>query len=171
MLAADLKKALKIPSQSILFNIDQKADVIAKNQADALLSVFVKVFNEVRGYYGKQGYIAKFEADLDEHNQFAAFKETYLRVNGSPWERDRDALIRPRVVHFEVTGDNWEWIRKVRVPLQGVALSGALTHGVAMGCQRIAPCGASDSTPVRSRFLRNWRRLVEGGALPCHPEK
>jgi len=44
ILRGDLKRAVAIPSQSILFNIDQKADVISKTQIDALVSVFVKVF-------------------------------------------------------------------------------------------------------------------------------
>jgi len=44
---------------------------------------------------------------------------------------------------------NWEWPWRVRVPLQGVVLLGMASHGVAMGCQRIAPCGASDSSQVR----------------------
>src|SRR5271166_4330055 len=59
LLKADLEKAIKIPSQSVRFNIDQKADLIAKDQTDALLAVFVKVFNELRGFYPKQGYIAR----------------------------------------------------------------------------------------------------------------
>ena len=63
ILAADLKRAVEIPSRSILFNIDQKADVIAKTQTDALLGVFQKVFDELSGYYGKQPYIAQFERD------------------------------------------------------------------------------------------------------------
>src|ERR1035437_9864256 len=46
LLKADLEKAIRIPSQSVRFNIDQKADLIAKDQTDALLAVFVKVFNE-----------------------------------------------------------------------------------------------------------------------------
>jgi len=49
LLRAKLKKAVAIPSKSILFNIDQKADIISKTQVDALLSVFVKVFNEMCG--------------------------------------------------------------------------------------------------------------------------
>ncbi len=44
ILRGDLKRAVAIPSKSILFNIDQKADVISKTQIDALLAVFVKVF-------------------------------------------------------------------------------------------------------------------------------
>jgi len=59
LLKADLEKAIKIPSRSIRFNIDQKADLIAKDQVDSLLAVFVKVFNELRGFYPKQGYIAR----------------------------------------------------------------------------------------------------------------
>ena len=93
MLAADLKKVLKIPSQSKLFNIDQKADVIAKNQVDALLSVFVKAFNEVRGYYAKQGYIAEIEAELDSRELFQSFKEAFAKESkGIPWEIGRDAV-------------------------------------------------------------------------------
>ena len=49
LLRAALKKAVGIPAKSILFNIDQKADIISKTQIDALLSVFVKVFNEMCG--------------------------------------------------------------------------------------------------------------------------
>ena len=77
ILRGDLRKAAAIPSKSILFNIDQKADVISKTQVDALLAVFVKVFDEMCGYYGKQGYIAQFERDLDSRGQYAAFKEAY----------------------------------------------------------------------------------------------
>ncbi|MGB3217903.1 MAG: DUF6079 family protein, partial [Anaerolineae bacterium] len=58
ILRGDLKRAVAIPSKSILFNIDQKADIISKTQVDALLAVFVKVFDEMGGYYGKQGHIA-----------------------------------------------------------------------------------------------------------------
>ena len=64
ILKCDLEKAVRIPSQSILFNIDQKATIISKDQIDALLSVFQSVFDESCGYY-REGYIAKLERDLD----------------------------------------------------------------------------------------------------------
>ncbi|MBN0328703.1 BREX system P-loop protein BrxC, partial [Pseudomonas aeruginosa] len=38
LLRSKLKQAVAIPSKSILFNIDQKADIISKTQIDALLS-------------------------------------------------------------------------------------------------------------------------------------
>ncbi|HQZ66184.1 MAG TPA: hypothetical protein PLY87_13945, partial [Planctomycetaceae bacterium] len=39
VLAGQIQKAVAIPSESILFNIDQKADVISKTQIDALVAV------------------------------------------------------------------------------------------------------------------------------------
>lgn len=100
ILRADLRKAASIPSESILFNIDQKFDGIGGDHTAPILEVFVKVFNELQGYYGKQGYIAKFERDLDIRGEFENFKATYLRVNGSPWERDREALATARRAAF-----------------------------------------------------------------------
>lgn len=93
ILRADLKLAAGIPSSSILFNIDQKADVISKGQVDALLSVFQKVFDETCGYYGKQGYIAQFERDLDARGQYEAFKSAYQDIAGKPWERGREQAL------------------------------------------------------------------------------
>lgn len=98
MLAGALRKAVAIPSKSILFNIDQKADVISKTDIDALLGVFQKVFDEMCGYFGKQPHIAQFERHLDERRQFAAFKSAFLEVSGKAWEtRGRqEALLEGR---------------------------------------------------------------------------
>ncbi|MBY5806103.1 BREX system P-loop protein BrxC [Rhizobium ruizarguesonis] len=98
MLAGALRKAISIPSKSILFNIDQKADVISKTDVDALLAVFQKVFDEMCGYYGKQPHIAQFERQLDERGQFDAFKAAFLELSGKPWEtRGREeALLESR---------------------------------------------------------------------------
>ena len=82
-LPALLTKAGRIPAKSLLFNIDQKATLITKDQTDALLKVFVKVFDESRGYYGNQGHVARFERDLDNRGQYDAFKEAYARIAGS----------------------------------------------------------------------------------------
>ena len=90
MLLGALRKAVAIPSKSILFNIDQKADVISKTDTDALLSVFQKVFDEMCGYYGKIPHIAQFERDLDQIGQFATFKDRYAQIAGEPWEAGRE---------------------------------------------------------------------------------
>jgi len=93
ILRGDLKRAVSIPSKSILFNIDQKADVISKTQVDALLAVFVKVFDETCGYYGKQGHIAQFERDLDSRGLYDIFKETYRKIAGTNWEKGREQAL------------------------------------------------------------------------------
>lgn len=93
ILRGNLQRAAAIPSHSILFNIDQKADVISKTQIDALLAVFVKVFDEMCGYYSKQGYIANFERDLDRRELYAPFREAYMRVAGYPWEFGREQVM------------------------------------------------------------------------------
>ena len=90
MLLGALRKAVAIPSKSILFNIDQKADVIAKTDTDALLGVFQKVFDEMCGYYGKLQHIAQFERDLDQIGHLATFKDRYQEIAGEPWEAGRE---------------------------------------------------------------------------------
>ena len=85
-----LNKADRIPAKSLLFNIDQKATLIAKDQTDALLKVFVKVFDESRGYYGNQGHVARFERDLDNRGQYQAFQEAFERIAGIPWAQGRE---------------------------------------------------------------------------------
>lgn len=89
ILSAALQKAVGIPSKSILFNIDQKADVISKTQSDALLAVFVKVFDEACGYYGKQPYIAQFERELDRDGLFDAFKTEFEQASTQDWDWGR----------------------------------------------------------------------------------
>lgn len=93
ILRADLKKAIAIPARSILFNIDQKYDTKGGDQDAPILDVFFKVLNELQGYYGKQGYIAQLEHDLDKRGQFDSFKKTYLETIGSEWEVDRKAVL------------------------------------------------------------------------------
>lgn len=110
LLRGQLQKAVSIPSKSILFNIDQKADVISKDEFDALLSVFVKVFDEMRGYYGKQGHIAQFERDLDNRGVYKDFKTTYQEIAGIPWENGREEAILQNqniaVAYSRVTGNS-----------------------------------------------------------------
>ena len=109
-LRADLKQAVSIPSKSILFNIDQKADVISKTQVDALLAVFVKVFDEMCGYYGKQGHIAQFERDLESRGLYAQFKTHYESTAGRTWQKGREqGLLETGNIakaYAQTTGDN-----------------------------------------------------------------
>ncbi len=109
-LPALLTKAERIPAKSLLFNIDQKASLITKDQADALLKVFMKVFDESRGYYGDQGHIARFERQLDEEGQMEAFKGAFKSISGRDWMERRPSFGLPTVrkqvdeAYAQVTG-------------------------------------------------------------------
>lgn len=114
LLRADIEKAIAVPSKSILFNIDQKADVISKTQTDALLAVFVKVFDELCGYYGKQPYIAQFERELDHEGQLDGFKSAFEAASGKAWEwgRARPTRISKHVdtAYNAITGQQLEHV-------------------------------------------------------------
>lgn len=92
VLTGQIEKAVAIPSESILFNIDQKADVISKQQLDALVAVFVKVFDEHCGYYGKQPWIADFERKLDQDGHFQAFQQEFEKAAGRTWDKGRQRI-------------------------------------------------------------------------------
>lgn len=89
MLKGDILNATRIPSESVLFNIDQQAQITSKEDANAILSVFYKVFYDHLGYYGFQPHVAEFEMWLDGKGKYDAFKTEYEKVNGVPWEIDR----------------------------------------------------------------------------------
>ncbi len=92
ILRADLKKATAIPSRSLLFNIDQKYDGIGGTHEAPVLEVFMKVLNELQGYYGNQGYVAQLEHDMATRGEFEPFQQTYAQVNNRQWSEDRDAV-------------------------------------------------------------------------------
>lgn len=107
-LKASLRKAEGIPARSLLFNIDQIADAQGGDKTDAILKVFIKVFNNSRGYYGMQPHVARFERDLDTKGVLTEFKEAYERISGMPWSegRELDVLEEPNVAaaYAEITG-------------------------------------------------------------------
>ena len=93
ILCASIKKAVQVPSQSILFNIDQKSDTKNKNQDDAVLSVFMKVFNEICGYSPIHDFVADFERGLDKQNIYESFKKEFYKLTNKDWETTRKIYV------------------------------------------------------------------------------
>jgi hypothetical protein len=89
MLFADLKKVVASQTETILFNIDSKADV--KAGRDALLQVFLKVLNEKQGYSGDHPHIAHMERHLEEQGKLAVFHDAFEKAAGDAWVDQRDA--------------------------------------------------------------------------------
>ena len=86
MLKGDVLAASKIPSESILFNIDQQAQITSKEDANAILEVFYKVFYDHLGYYGFIPHVAEFEMWLDDEGILTEFKEKFKIKSGNEWE-------------------------------------------------------------------------------------
>lgn len=58
MVLADMKLAADTPTDVILFNIDSKSESNSKENKDAIVNVFLKVFNEMQGFCGSMPYLA-----------------------------------------------------------------------------------------------------------------
>lgn len=86
LLKGDVNSACKIPSESILFNIDQQAQITSKEDANAILEVFYKVFYDHLGYYGFIPHVAQFEMWLDEEGILDDFKNKFKTTNGNEWD-------------------------------------------------------------------------------------
>ena len=97
MLKGDVLAATKIPSESVLFNIDQQAQITSKSDANAILSVFYKVFFDHLGYYGFQPHVAEFEMWLDKQSHYEDFKLKFEKKYGKTWEESRLDYFDPMV--------------------------------------------------------------------------
>ena len=88
-LFADIHSAVSTPADVILFNIDSRAN--SDDGENAILKVFLKVFNERVGYCADFPHIAHLERELDKRKQYNAFKAKFAELTGSEWIEQRDA--------------------------------------------------------------------------------
>ena len=74
MLIAKMTNSGTISSDVMLFNIDSKGSAKVGSGKEAIVEVFMKVFNEMQGYCGSIPYLAEFERQLDNEGRFEEFK-------------------------------------------------------------------------------------------------
>jgi hypothetical protein len=96
-LKADIVAATRIDSESILFNIDQQAQITSKADANAILEVFYKVFYDHLGFYGFRPHVAEFELWLQKEDKYEAFKNEFEKASGKSWIRARVDYVDPLV--------------------------------------------------------------------------
>ncbi|NLA16135.1 MAG: BREX system P-loop protein BrxC [Bacteroidales bacterium] len=95
---ADIHRIASIPSESILFNIDQQAIISHNENKDSVLLVFYKMFYDHLGFYGAYPHIAEFEWWLRfEKNIYTEFKEQFLVQTGMEWADARRNYYDPDV--------------------------------------------------------------------------
>lgn len=90
MVLADMKLATTIPTDVVLFNIDSKGEMTGKESKDAIVSVFLKVFNEMLGFCGSNPFLADLERKLTEEGKYEQFKEKFEESFGSVWTDARN---------------------------------------------------------------------------------
>lgn len=86
---ADMQLAADTSTDVILFNIDSKSEATGKQNKEAIVSVFLKVFNELQGYYGSIPHLANLERNLDKNGKFEEFKTVFAQVHNDTWENSR----------------------------------------------------------------------------------
>ncbi|MGB9929835.1 MAG: BREX system P-loop protein BrxC [Methanosarcina sp.] len=88
---ANIEKAVTTGTKDIiLFNIDSKANTANKGE-EQIVNIFMRAFNDRRGYFGEVFWIADLEEDLEEKGLYESFKAEFERINGETWEERRVA--------------------------------------------------------------------------------
>jgi hypothetical protein len=87
---ANMQLAAQTPTDVILFNIDSKGDMSGKQSKDAIVSVFLRVFNEMQGFCGSMPFLADLERRLSAAGRFDEFQRLFLASYGSDWTEARN---------------------------------------------------------------------------------
>lgn len=91
---ADMKLSADQNNLVVLFNIDAKASVNAKNKNASIMETMLGAFNEKLGYFGSLPWLAEFERNLDSEGIYDDFKDMFQEKTGKSWvDSRRVALI------------------------------------------------------------------------------
>ena len=89
----DIQKACRIPTESVLFNIQEKLDGIGKAQIDPVLNIFLKEFNRKLGFDDKKPEIAEIERYFARKGKYEWLKSEYKARFGKEWVEDRPSIL------------------------------------------------------------------------------
>ena len=78
MVLADMKLAADTPADVILFNVDSKGESTGKQDKDAIVSVFLKAFNEMQGFCGAYPHVADLERRLRDEGRLEDYSQRRL---------------------------------------------------------------------------------------------
>lgn len=92
-LKGDIQKACRIPTESVLFNIQEKLDGIGKSQIDPVLNIFLKEFNRKLGFDDKKPEIAEIERYFAKKGKYEWLKSEYKARFGKEWVEDRPSIL------------------------------------------------------------------------------
>jgi hypothetical protein len=90
MVFADMKLAGNTTADVILFNIDSKSESDSKANKDAIVKVFMKVFNEMQGFCGSMPWIAELERQMSLDGTYEEFKRIFREKEDRDWTDARE---------------------------------------------------------------------------------
>jgi len=109
LVISDMKLCADMAPQTdvILFNIDSKSSQSSKHTDNAIVSVFLKVFNDMLGFCGAIPHLADLERDLSEAGRYDEFKKLFKKDSNKDWvsERHRFKFIQDKIVKILGTMD------------------------------------------------------------------
>lgn len=83
MVDASARRCASVTTESILFNIDNKA--VGKKDADVLKRTFARVFYDHLGFYGEDLKLARLERFVDDKGLTQSFRDAFEQINDEPW--------------------------------------------------------------------------------------
>ena len=86
ILMGNIEKAAEIPTDVILFNIDNVSDQDTSQNKDSIPLAFLKKFNEYLGFSRDDIKIAEFERKLWEDGKLEEFKKAFEEESGKTWK-------------------------------------------------------------------------------------
>lgn len=104
-LEGDIRRACTIPTESVLFNIQEKLDGVAKGSIDPVLNIFLKEFNRKMGFDDKKPEIAEIERYFDSKGKFDYLKQEFKSRFGEHWEDARKSILLKQQKLAEILAD------------------------------------------------------------------
>ena len=142
MVMADIQLAVDTPTKVILFNIDSKSEQTSKQSKDAIVNVFLKVFNEMQGFYGARPAIAELERNLTEDDCYEAFQKAFLEESGHEWKQYRHRF-------------NFEFVHVAKA-LAAIKYQNLTVEAATSVCQNIMLKPFQLSIEGFARLVRDW---------------
>ncbi len=90
VLLGDMQLAADTPTDVVLFNIDSKSDQAGKQNKNSIVMVFLKVFNDMQGFYGSIPCVADLERQLTKEGRYEEFQEIFEKTCGESWKASRN---------------------------------------------------------------------------------
>jgi hypothetical protein len=104
-LKGNIQRACRIPTESVLFNIQEKLDGISKGSIDPVLNIFLKEFNSKMGFDDKKPEIAEIERYFDNMGKYDTLKAEFKARFNEEWVDARKTILLKQQRLAEIMAD------------------------------------------------------------------